>query len=81
MIAGLYLAQSVSVGVLCRQHQPGDLADVAGRFQDVVYRLGIEGADRTMAATGPHSTLTLTDKAEITHHNSKKTSIRRWASI
>ena len=55
MIAGLYLAQSVSVDVLCRQHQPeGTGWMLRGDSKTrVIYRLGIEEADRTVAATGP----------------------------
>ncbi len=34
----------------------GFCANLAGRFKDVGCRLGIEGADRTVAATVPHST-------------------------
>ena len=37
--------------------------NLAGRFQDVDYRLEIEGADRPLAATVPHSTPVLTDGA------------------
>lgn len=47
MIAGLYLAQSVSVGVLCRQHQPGGLTGWMLRGNSKTWVIGLELKEQT----------------------------------
>lgn len=68
MIAGLYLAQSVSVDVLCRQHQPEGTGWML-RDDSKTRVIGLELREQTaLWLRRPHSTPTLTDGADIICH-------------